>query len=158
MIIRSAQEKDLIDIKEIYSLYYDNEKDLDHFISRVKEVLNKSDFAQQWDLHYFVAEINHRVVGLIGFRKPPKKLLQFSKTSKPVELYSLFVKEKSKGVGRPLLEEMTRQAKEYGYTEIVVYSSEKWSESWGFYDKLGFTRVGKLDVGGNGQVWTMTLH
>ncbi|HAU07754.1 MAG: hypothetical protein UW46_C0004G0046 [Candidatus Yanofskybacteria bacterium GW2011_GWF1_44_227] len=158
MIIRIAQEKDLGDIKEIYSLYYDDQKDLEHFLNRVREAINRSDIAQQWDFHYLVAEIDNRVLGLIGFCKPLKKLLSFTKTSRPVELYSLFVKEKFKGIGRPLLEEMTKQVKEAGYTEIVVYSDEKWSDSWGFYDKLGFARVGKLDVSGNGQVWTIALN
>ena len=157
-MIRDIQEKDLTDIKEIYSLYYQDEKDLDHFVNRVKEVLTKADSAIQSDLRYLVAEIDNKVVGVIGFRKPPEKLLSFTKTSKPVELYSLFVKERQKGVGRPLVDLMVRNAKESGYTEIVVYSSEKWKDSWVFYDKLGFTRVGTLDVGGNGQVWTKILN
>jgi len=157
MLIRNIEEKDLVAIREIYSLYYKDEKDLEHFLNRVKEVLNKSELAQQWDFHYLVGEVDGEVVGLIGFRKPAEKLMQFTKTSKPVELYSLFVGEKSKGTGRLLLVEMTKQVRGSGYTEIVVYSSEKWNESWGFYDKLGFVRVGKLDVGGNGQIWRMIL-
>ena len=158
MIIRNAEKKDLTDIRDIYSLYYKDKKDLEHFTNRVKEVLGEPEFAGQWDFHYLVAEIDGEVLGLIGYRKPAEKLLQFTKTPEPIELYSLFVRNRGGGVGQILVAEMIKKTKESKYTEIVVYSSEKWNDSWGFYDKLGFVRTGHLNVGGDGQVWTMVLN
>lgn len=134
VIIRDVHEKDLAGIRDIYSIYFAEEKDSDYFVSRVKEALNRSELARQCGLHYLVAEIEGKIAGLIGYRKPSRRLLPFTTTEKPIELYSLFVAEKSKGVGRQLVGAMLQKVREY--TEVVVYSSVKWHDSWAFMINL----------------------
>jgi L-amino acid N-acyltransferase YncA len=160
MVIRGVQEKDLPGIREIYSLYYTDGGDLEHFIGRVQEAIDQTALAREWDLQYFIAERDGQIVGFIGFRKPPQKLLSFVQTDKPVEVYSFFAKTPRSGAGRPLVEYMERYAKNKGYKEIVVYSSDAWHASWPFYDKMGFDRIGRLthSSGAAGQVWRKNLE
>jgi hypothetical protein len=95
---------------------------------------------------------------VLGFRTPHSQLLPFSKTERPVELYSLFTNPKHTGAGRALAEKML-QTVESKYTEVILFSSEEISkDSWGFYDKVGFERAGVLLIGNSsGQVFRKTL-
>ena len=154
-LIRPVSKKDISDIKDIYAQFYTNPEDLTHFLDRVEEVINHSSDAIKWDFHYFVAEDEGEVVGVIGYRIPPQKLIDFTKTPKPLELYSLFVRNPKLGVGRKLIEKILEEAKKSNYTEMVLYSSDKWKVSWPFYDRMGFERAGILThtSGSSGQVW-----
>lgn len=158
-VIRHPEKKDLSDIQSIYSLYYSTLEDIKHFVNRVRQSINRESEALDLDLQYLIAEIDDKVVGFIGFRKPPQKMISFTKTSNPVELYTLFVNDKQNGTGRVLLEKMIEVAGQSGYTEIVVYSSDRWKDGWPFYDKMGFERVGILTHAGgsSGQVWRKDL-
>lgn len=159
-IIRKVKDSDVDGIRNIYSLYYKNKEDLDYFVNRVKEFLNQSDFTKEQCLKYLIAEKDKKVVGIIGFSKPHQKLIQFTKTQKPVELYSLFVDDKSidTGVGKALVGEMIKIAKNNDYSEIVVHSASRFLNSWLFYDHLGFKRVGQLEEReGPGEIWSMEL-
>lgn len=157
--IRPVEEKDLSGIREIYSSYYTKSEDRDYFINRVQQVLEGGQEAKGSDLRYLVADKGGFIVGILGFRKAPSKMLPFVKTPNPVELYTFFVRDRQHGVGRALFEKMREMAKESGYTEIVVFSSKAWESNWGFYDKMGFVRITQLKIedGRIGQVWSMRL-
>lgn len=150
MIIRPAIKEDLEKIREIYAPYYPKQEDLDHFVGRVNEALGGTEEAVRRDMHYLVAEQDGSVVAVLGFRTPHSKLFPFTKTERPVELYSLFSRAKGGGAGKALVKKMFQIVREKNYSEVVVYSNKLFQESWGFYDALDFERVGDLDMG---RVW-----
>lgn len=161
-IIRYVEIKDLPAIREIYTPYYPDQLDLDYFVGKVKKFIDKTPGSLETDSKYLVAEISNKAIGLLGFRKPLKKLLVFTKTSKPVELSSLFISSQcqNSGAGRALIEKMREIVGIFGYTEVVVHSDEKFKDSWAFYDKMGFERAGKIvrQDGAGGQVWRQELN
>ena len=118
------------------------------------------------DRVYLVAEaVGEEVIGVIGFRQPDERLLEFTSTPKPTELVNAYVAKehrKGKGVGRALVAELEIQAKSHGHTEVVLNSGPRYKDTgWGFYDKLdGYQRVGVAKEyygkGGDAPVWTKT--
>lgn len=117
---------------------------------------------------YFVAEENGQVVGVIGMRQPPEKLLElgFLHTNNPIELVNAYVtpeQKGGKGVGRALVSRLEDEATQQGYTEIVLNSGPRYENTgWGFYDKLaGYERVGVAmgyyGEGGDAPVWKRDL-
>ena len=159
MIIKYLNKNDIESVKKIYSLYITRPEQLDHQIDYLNNFLNKETKAMKSDLRYLVAEDNKEIVGILGFRKALEDMIIFTKTARPVELYSLFVKTKKQGVGKNLIREMIKIIKQLKYTEIVVFSANKWKDGWQFYDKLGFKRIKTVDVPGEkpAQIWYMKI-
>jgi len=145
--IRPAETKDLPAIGSILSDWLSKDE-VDHYTKSVKDIVSGSSSKPQFDSHYFVAVLNQEIIGVAGFRTPLPKLLNFTSTSKPAELCMLYVAKDhkgKKGAGKALLDFVISQAIEKGYEELVVRSAEKFKDTgWGFYDHMGFTRVGEL--------------
>ena len=112
MLIRYFTKEDVENIKQIYSLYSFSQEELEHVSGYLNEALNKSSRALEWDLRYLVAEDDNKIIGVLGFRKPPSKLIPFVDTDKPIELYSLFVGIKQKNIGRSLVQKMIEIVKD----------------------------------------------
>lgn len=90
---------------------------------------------------YLVAEsIDGKVIGVIGFKTPDQRLLEFTTTSNPAEAVNAYVakdKRGGKGVGRALFAELENQVKNANYTEVVLCSGPRHKETgWSFFDKL----------------------
>ncbi len=136
-------------MREIYEQHY-SEEEIAHVFTRINDPTVST----------LVAYEGEEVIGVCVFLAPHEKLLPFTTTAKPLELYSLYAKARRSGAGKVLIQEMTRQAQEQGYTEIVVASADRWQQSWGFYDAIGFTRVGQINEP-NGellQIWTKLIR
>lgn len=158
-VVRDAEKTDREAIQHIFSLYWNKPEDLEHHLNRLDSFINKDKESIETTLHYLVVEAEEEILGVLGFRDAPQKLIEYSTTSKPMELYVLFMKQKGKGAGRVLVEKMIQIARALEYTEVIVFSSDVWKSSWGFYDKLGFERVVQtpLPDGRVGQIWRRGL-
>jgi GNAT superfamily N-acetyltransferase len=117
---------------------------------------------------YFVAADGDEIVATIGLRYPAERTEQFiSKTipnPNPTELIAMYAKSShhKKGVGRSLVEKLKSYARDQNFTEILIKSSPRYKDTaWGFYDKMGYTRIGTIesthDVGEYAQIWTKAL-
>ncbi|MFZ2522193.1 MAG: GNAT family N-acetyltransferase [Minisyncoccia bacterium] len=107
---------------------------------------------------FFVAEDGDEIVGIAGMRTAPEHMKVYSSTSNPAELYIIASKYKSKGIGNELILKIQNEAKSI-YTELVLYSANSHSDSWGFYDNLNFERVGDALApnGESGMIWRKIL-
>lgn len=158
MNIRELEKEDIEQVENIYELYWSGDfkenisKRLHQFIENSKEITDQN-------FHYFVCEELKQIHGVIGFRKCPKHMLEYTNTINPTEIYILAVKERSKGIGRKLIEKVLDEAINLKYTEVVLYSGESHSDSWGFYDHLNFERISKAIApnGEQGQIWRFEL-
>jgi L-amino acid N-acyltransferase YncA len=143
-------------VEVIYDLYWSGDF-RENISKRLNQSVEKSTDITEQNFSYFIAEENEEVLGVVGIRKCPAHMMEYTKTERPAELYILAVKNKEKGVGRALVERAINEAKGNGYTEIVLYSGETHQDSWGFYDHLNFERVGESVApnGEKGKVWRM---
>jgi len=157
--IRNISGDDFKAIEGIINLYWPNNEFRSHLLERIKSVLDGSQDSVKQGFKYFVAENNSEVVGVIGFRNAPDHMLSFTKTGKSLELYTLAVKNRGDGAGRALVEKMFETAKVLGYTEVVLFNPDSLETSWGFYDHLGFQRIGSAIApnGEAGHMWQMLL-
>jgi len=123
--------------------------------------VSKNDIQEYRDKKYrfFVAEENGEVVGIAGLRSAPEHMKVFAKTNNPAEFYVLASKYKGRGIGEALRLKRMEEAKNMGFTEIVLYSPNSHSDSWGFHDRLGFERVGDAVApdGEPGKIWRTVL-
>lgn len=88
---------------------------------------------------YRIAEANGGVAGMMGFRQPEDRMMQYATTRKPAELVNAFVDwfERGRGVGKALFESVKTEAKKVGYTELIWNSGPRYKDSsWKFYDSL----------------------
>lgn len=98
---------------------------------------------------YQISESNGVLVGMMGFRQPENRMMQYATTEKPAELVNAYVDwfERGRGVGKMLFESVKTEAKKVGYTELVWNSGSRYKESaWAFYDSLvGVEKVAQVD-------------
>ena len=93
---------------------------------------------------HLVAEKDGAVCGVVGYQMEPHKLIAaVAQSKKPLEVYMLFVKKESErqGIGRALLLEVEKYAREHDFKEVVLNSSDRWMDSWGFYEKMDYQRL-----------------
>ena len=147
-LARGFTPEDIQGVRDIYAQHY-SEQEIAHVFTRINDP----------KVSTLVAHEGEGVIGVCVFRAPHEKLLPFTTTAKPLELYSLYGKERRSGVGKLLVQEMMKEAEAQVYTEIVVASADRWQQSWGFYDAVGFTRVGQInEINGELlQIWTKQL-
>lgn len=166
MNIRPARVKDEMGVKRIFSEYYRDpssglvEKDnVDYFAEKVIGFARKGETMGEQNFYFLVASgFFGRVLGVGGVRKPSSALVSFATTGNPLELYALFVLKKGKSVGSALNLALIEYAKLAGYTELIVHSSDRFQDSWNFYDKIGYKRLANIQEGtGRAQIWTMKL-
>lgn len=141
---REISSSDLEGIRRVYSSHYSGEE-LEYAVRRARQSLGLEKEKAPPLLKYFVAEEDDNVIGVGAVIAIKEKLLRFAKTKRPIELYTLFVDKKRSGAGKALVEKTMLYAKEGGFEEMVVFSANKWKDGWGFYDRLGFERVGQID-------------
>lgn len=162
IIIRPAENTDLGAINAVLLDWLSDQETL-HYTKTINEVVLDSTTEPVFDSHYYVAIFGKEVIGVVGFRTPNPKLLQFSTTQKPAELCMLYVTKQyrgGRGVGTALLQYVMEEAQKRKYEELLVRSSEKFSDTgWGFYDKMGFARVGTLAPPEckTSQIWTKKI-
>lgn len=147
--IRDLKKEDIEAIENIYALYWPDQEFRERLSSRLKD----------GSVNYLVAEDNGEVVGVLGFRKAPEHMIDFTSTDKPAELYILAVKDRHNGIGKALVEKGLTDIKNLHYMEIVLYSGETHKDSWSFYDHLNFERVAPSIApnGELGQIWRMII-
>lgn len=158
MTIRELQKSDVPQIEAIYDLYWSGDfrenisKRLNQFVENATEITEQH-FA------YFVAEENSEVLGVVAIRNCPTHMREYATTPNPGEIYILAAKTKGTGIGKSLIQKTLSESRIAGYTESLLYSGETHSDSWGFYDHLGFARVGSSVApnGEQGHIWQLEL-
>lgn len=156
--IRPLDQTDLKKIDRILSDWLSKEE-VDHYLDSIQAILSDPSPTPKFDSHYYVAVLDDQVVGLSGFRQPNPKLLQFAHTQAPAELCMLYMakEHRGKGIGKSLLNHVVHQVQKRHYQELIVRSAKKFiNTGWGFYDKMGFARVGQLDQADDqkvSQIW-----
>jgi len=160
--IRSVNKNDLSAISEVL-LDWLTAEEVEHYIKQIHDIISDTS-GPKFDSHYYVAVLDKVVIGLVGFREPLPKLLKFTTKAKPAELCMIYVSNKHRGgqgVGTALLNYVIKELVARKYDELVVRSAEKFSDTgWGFYDSLGFERVGQLlppESETKSQVWLKQL-
>jgi L-amino acid N-acyltransferase YncA len=142
IIIRDLQKQDVIELSAIYDLYW-TDIFREKLTRKINEFITNSEKAHVEKVHYYVVEFNNEILGAISFRDAPEPMLKYTKSSNPLEVYILAVREKGKGIGKILIEKMILEGKKLGYTEAVLFNSDSHDESRGFYIKTGFIDAGK---------------
>ena len=152
MTIRNFEKKDENEVKAIFSLYWTDPEFLKELADELLLHLNDQTSKDQ---KFFVAEERGEVLGIAGLKKIPDYLKSFSVTTDPVELYIIAVKDKGRGIGKQLKSKLIEEAKNNGFSEILLFSPNTHNESWPFHDTLGFERVGEVIPPEDevGQVW-----
>jgi len=143
ILIGKPKIEDVSDIKKILDQWAGEEYTETHSKRVSEEIEGKTEF----NLHFWIARENKDLVGIIGLSDPLPKVLTFTRTEKPAEIKILYVdkSQQSKGIGRTLVSFIEDEAERQGYTELLVRSAEKYKDiSWGFYQKLGYAKVGSL--------------
>lgn len=160
---RPVDEKDLEAIKRVLSDWLSVEE-VKHYTESIREIVSTSLPQPKFDSHYYVAIFCGGIVGVAGFRMLNPMLLQFATTKTPAELCMLYVAKEhrgGKGVGTALLNYVIDEVKKRKYEEIIVRSAEKFADTgWGFYDKMGFCRVGQLqqsETEKKSQIWAKKI-
>ncbi|MCX6785130.1 MAG: GNAT family N-acetyltransferase [Candidatus Komeilibacteria bacterium] len=160
---RLVNKKDINAVKIVLSDWL-SKKEVIYYTQSIKDIISTSLLKPKYDGHYYVAIANQKIIGVAGFRMPLPKLLKFASTKNPAELCMLYVAAKhrgGKGVGTALLNHVINQAKKRKYKELIVRSAKKFKKTgWGFYDHMGFNRVGELlppDSKTISQVWSKKI-
>lgn len=160
--IRTTSMEDLPAVKKILSAWLSSEEVI-HYLGFIEDSIAHATESLIYDSNYLVAETkDNEIVGVLGYRKPIPKIIQFTSTENPAELNMLYVSPEKRGghgIGTALVNEMEKNLKTKKYTEIVIRSAKRFEEvGWGFYDKLpGFKRVGLMqqtsDNEEESQIW-----
>lgn len=156
MIIREFKEDDQKAVEEISALYWTDPEFLKELSSELQLYVKK---VSKEDPGFFVAEENSEILGIVGFKKLTDYLKPHVLTNNPVEFYVIAVKYRRKGIGEKLKLKLIEEAGRFGFSEILLFSPNSHSESWGFHDTLGFERAGEVTPPDDeiGQVWRKIL-
>lgn len=150
MKVRDYNKKDEIEVKKIFTKYWTD----DEFLSELAKELDSD------SCRFYVVEEEDEIIGIAGWRLPSVFLGRCSNTKKPAELYIIASKFQNRGIGNYLGRKIINDVRDLGFTEIVCFSPESHSNSWNFYEKLGFTKYGIVndpDDGYPGMVWKKSL-
>jgi L-amino acid N-acyltransferase YncA len=148
--IRKLQPKDKLQVEKIFSLYWNDPEFLEELSDEIDKYLNK-----QNESYFIVAENENNIVGVAGYKNTPDYLKKFAKTENPVELYVIASKNKREGIGIQLKSEIIKQARDKGFSEMILFSPHTHKESWSFHDTLDFKRVAEVTPPDDetGMVW-----
>ena len=166
--VRTLKEEDLTQLKPILDIWIKDRETGQRLPDEVEEDLQlmRESINGGNDRNYLVAEKNGKVIGMIGFKNPDKRMIPFSRTSNPTELVNAYVDpelRKGRGVGKALVAKLEGDAGKKGFTEVILNSGPRYKDTgWGFYDKLpGYERVGVAEKyygeGGDAPVWSKVL-
>ena len=144
--VKPLTKKDLNVVSNIL-LDWLSKEETDYYVKAIRGIVSDSS-NPTLDSHYYIALLGGEIVGVAGFRELNPKLFKFAFTKKPAELCMLYVSKKhyrKQGIGTTLLNFVITQVKKRNYKELMVRSAEKFIDTgWGFYDRMGFDRVGKF--------------
>lgn len=154
LIIRPLEPKDFPALVLVLADWLSKEE-CDYYEIEIRNILVEEKF----DCHYYVAVLEAKVIGVVAYRSLQPKLLEFSTTEKAAELNLFYVAKEyrgGQGVGTALLNYLINQIKTSAYQELIVRSAAKFKDrAWGFYDKMGFTRLIK-DLS-ESQIWSKKI-
>ncbi len=133
-------------VTTFYEAYFeqDESSDLANYVlesfspAQIKNELNNTNST------FFIAELNGKAVGYAKLRE--NSAVDCLKNENAVELHRIYILEraKGKGVGGKLLNQCFEAARAKGYEAIWLGVWEQNSAALGFYEKLGFVKVGEL--------------
>jgi GNAT superfamily N-acetyltransferase len=151
ILIIKPDHIDLPQIQNILSQWTEKEE-VDKYVKRIE---NEIKGITEFNMHFWVAKENQKVLGVIGLNDPLPKSLSFAKTSKPGEIKILYVdkREQGKGIGKSLVSFVESEAKKAGYEELLIRSAKRYENTaWGFYQKMGYKMVGKIAGSEDGEM------
>ncbi len=156
--VRPLRSEDREAVEAIFDLYWSGDLN-ERFKKRLAGFLSASPESKEEKYAYFVAEEGDEIVGVAALRKAPSHMKQYTQTGNPAEFYILAVKYKGRGIGSALREKRIEEAKQSGFTEIVLYSAESHKDSWKFHDRSDFKRIAAATApnGEAGYVWRMAF-
>ena len=157
MNIRDFNERDRKAVEEIFAMYWTDPEFLEELSCELQACIERN---PDEPCRFFVAEENGEILGIVGYKKLADYLNEWAVTDNPVELYVIASKYKRKGIGEKLKLKLVDELRETGFKEILLYSPNSHSDSWGFHDILGFERVGETIPPEDevGQVWRKILN
>lgn len=160
MKTRDYNNKDKQEVKAIFTQYWTDKDFLDELLRELDNSLNPLEKGYSNVSAFFVAEDDHTIVGIAGFRKAPEHLRKHADTKTSAELYIIASKFKNEGIGNTLGNKVIQEAQKLGFTEIICYSPETHNSSWSFYENLSFIKSGIIhdpDDGHPGMLWKRIL-
>ncbi|PIR04935.1 MAG: hypothetical protein COV57_01715 [Candidatus Liptonbacteria bacterium CG11_big_fil_rev_8_21_14_0_20_35_14] len=156
MIIREFKETDKKIVKEIFALHFTDPEFIDELLNELETYIQKG---SKKDFGFFIIEKNNKILGIAGFRCLINYLRPFAETNNPIELYIIAVKYQRKGIGKKLALNIIEKLRDFGFSEILLYSPNSHNESWDFYERIGFNKVKEITPPDDeiGQVWRKAL-
>ncbi|HUU50250.1 MAG TPA: GNAT family N-acetyltransferase, partial [Nitrospinota bacterium] len=138
-----VQKPEIEDLKKIHKILiqWTEKREADKYLKRISDEVNGQ---TKFNMQFWVAREKNQVFGVIGLADPLPKILPLATTKKPGEVKILYVNDKNqgKGIGKKLTLFLEEEAKKQGYQEMIVRSAERYKDTaWGFYDKMGYTRL-----------------
>lgn len=148
LTIRKPKAKDLPSLQRILERWVIDDQTKERVTEDINDILDsvRRAIEAEAETRYRVAEIKETVIGMVGLRPLTEpKILPFATTNAPFAIVHFYVSasyNKGKGVGRRLLLEMQKIAREAGGKELLVNSGRWYKDTgWGFYDKMFGERV-----------------
>lgn len=157
MLVRDLKKEDQKEVEKIFDLYWRGVF-REHLQDKIEKNFSGDPEIVAQKFKFFVAEANDEIVGIAGMRTAPESMRKYSNTPNVAEFYVLAVKYKGKDIGKELVKKRLTEAKESGYTEVVVFSGISHKDAWSFHDKY-YERAGE-DVAPNGElgmIWRKIL-
>lgn len=156
-IIRPLEKGDAVAVAAIFDLYW-QDSFRENLAQKLKSYLDNDPSLTEQNFKFFVAEEDGEVVGVAAMRTAPEHMAKFVSTEKSAEFYVAAAKERGRGIGKALVEKRFEEAKNSGYTEIVLFGGETHQDSWPIYDKH-FELVGPTTApnGEPGFIWRKVL-
>lgn len=130
-IIRNLNDKDLADVAELYTLFWNDSMD----VSKMKQKF--SGVSKNPNYIFLCAEENGRVIGTIQgivCEELYGECLPFL----VMENFVVAEKFRGKGVGRQLLKELEKIGKERKCSQIIFITETDRKDTIEFYEKVGF--------------------
>lgn len=139
VVIRQLQEQDRSDLRAVMESVVRNPVTGEVIKDEVEEILAsmKNSLENPGTKTYFVAQTPEgRVVGMMGLQPPGDVMRQFTTTPNPIEIINAYVlsDQRGTGIGHELVNHLEEEAKNRGYTEIVLNSGPRYRFSgWPFW-------------------------
>ncbi len=93
-----------------------------------------------------VAELKGRLVGAVTlYLDPSKAETSWPKEWAGIRLLAVPPRYRGKGIGKALMDECVRRARERGYKAIGLHTTDMMDVARGMYERMGFVRVPEFD-------------